>query len=536
MNGLPMSKNTTTEVFLSLLSGLAIACLYVNLGHISTVCSSVFVFLLCVTVVYTVSMLSLAIFFWCKAPNPPPPSNNINDKLFPDLDQPLMNSASSQHNGSLEDDTTTTTHPRVTSSRNYYTGCCATMSLIILVFLMIAKSIIGNKRGPTTVTGLDHPVDATIDANGMLHIVGKTHHDVHFAQGLLTAELRLWEMEFQRRVGQGTLSELVGSAGVGHDKMSRTLGLYAAAERAILTLDDYASSAINAYCDGVNAYLNANASLPVEMLLLGVDGANIAPWRPADSLVWGKIMSLELSGNVGNEFMRYELSAGANLTMEDIEQIIAPFNTTRFPTVLTVDDLNTTELRHHLHVVDAASVEPSVAATSFYKTYQGSAVKHKHNKKATTARPQKMVRLLRSGHGHGASNNWVVGGSRTTSGKPMLANDPHLLLTAPSVWIATHLKVEKQKDTTLTDSSNTTPMDVWGASFAGVPGIVTGRNNHIAWGVTNTGVDVQDLFIMTEDPVHHPNEYLWNNKWVKYQVRNEREGGMCLCVGLWLWL
>ena len=360
-------------------------------------------------------------------------------------------------------------------------------------------------------------------------IPGETHHDVHFSQGLLTAELRLWEMEFQRRVGRGTLSELVGKAGLGHDKMSRTLGLYASAERAVASLEGYAAAAIQSYTDGVNEYLRSNATLPFEMILLGVDRYNIDPWMPADSLVWGKIMALELSGNMKVEWMRYQLLAGANLTVDEVNQIIAPFDTLKFPTVLTTDDLNTTSLRDHLHVVDAAAAVPSKEAQDFYESYRGSAKipSSSFSSSATSSSASdhhRVVRLLRSEEGHGASNNWVVGGSRTTTNKPMLANDPHLQLTAPSVWIATHLKVEPKPTTTTKAQRNTTvttPMDVWGAAFAGMPGIVTGRNAHIAWGVTNTGVDVQDLFIMEEDMKKHPGEYMWNGVWIKYMTRKE---------------
>ena len=511
-----------------------------------TECSAIFAILAIITVLFVCASTLIFVINFC--PKTKTDSKNFNDELFTTVgDQPLLNSAS-------QPQTTTTTNQeqeqfcpkKCQSSRAKCTSCCSIMSFVLTILtILLQYSIIGNKHGPLFVTGLDQPVTTTIDSDGMLHIVAETHHDVHFAQGLLTAELRLWEMEFQRRVGRGTLSELVGTPGLGHDKMSRTLGLYQAAERAFHDLDNYGKIAINAYCDGVNAYLRSNASLPFEMIVLGVDPYNIDSWKPADSLVWGKIMSLELSGNIKNEWSRFTLMAGANLTYEETNQIIAPFNTSRFPTVLTTEDLNTTSLRDHLHVVDAAAAEPNTEALHFYESYRGTAkIKQSTNNKFQ--KPAQLVRLLRSMNGPGASNNWVVGGSRTTSGLPMLANDPHLQLTAPSVWLATHLKVEPSKKssttktttattatttattttTTTTTTSNTIetrPMDVWGAAFAGVPGIVTGRNAYIAWGVTNTGVDVQDLFVMEEGGIDgtNKNQYKWNDKWINYDIRKE---------------
>ena len=514
------------ELFATIFSGISLVITYGDLVHLATVCSFIFILLLCVTIIFAVGSISTAVINICPT-KIIVASNAINGMS----DQPLMNSATGHFDGEEENDlkgdtaagggaTTAKGNCEITR-RAKCSICCSTLTVIfaILVALLHFK-IVGNKRGPIYVDGLDYPVTTTIDSDGMLHIVAKTHHDVHFAQGLITAELRLWEMEFQRRVGRGTLSELVGEPGLGHDKMSRTLGLYKAAERAVDDLDAYGKVAINAYADGVNAYLRSNATLPFEMILLGVDPSNIDPWVPADSLVWGKIMSLELSGNAKNEWERFNMLAGANLTLDEVNKILPPFNTSRFPTVLTVDDLNTTSLRESLHVVDAASLKPSADALKFYESYRGTASLPKDLSKQQ--KQQHRVRLLRSIQGHGASNNWVVGGSRTKSGKPLLANDPHLQLTAPSVWLAAHLKVENSNQGN-GNRTNPGPMDVWGASFAGVPGIVTGRNAYISWGVTNTGVDVQDLFVMEEGGTDGKsmNQYKWNGKWIDYNIRKE---------------
>ena len=163
----------------------------------------------------------------------------------------------------------------------------------------------------------------------------------------------------------------MGKPGLGHDKMSRTLGLYASAELAYQTLDDYSKQSLDSYAAGVNAYLNGNAHVPLEMQLLGVDPGNIAPWRPADSLVWGKLMSLELSGNLKDEMLRYRFMGGAGMPFERVEEVIAPFDTNRFPTVLTEEDLQTTDLRHHLGQVDAAAAKTVERGARILRVIQG---------------------------------------------------------------------------------------------------------------------------------------------------------------------
>ena len=545
------------ELVAVLCSAISMLVFYYDIGHLATVCSALFAVLAIFTIVFVCASTFLCVVNFCRTTT----KNNLYS-AHADGGELLLNTAAETDAGNYPGNhvgngatsvaaasTAAITRPtnviaeerfcpqKCQTQRAMGTSCCSILSLVLAILAALLHfGLVGDKRGPTLVAGLDHSVTATIDANGMLHVVGETHHDVHFAQGLLTTELRLWEMEFQRRVGRGTLSELVGTGGLGHDKMSRTLGLYQAAERAYHDLDNYGKNAVKAYTAGVNAYLRTNATLPFEMILLGVDPYNIDPWVPADSLVWGKIMSLELSGNMKVEWMRYTLLAGANLTYSQMNQILPPFSTSKFPTVLTKNDLNTTSLRDHLHVVDAAAAVPSAEALAFYNSYRGSAsvppptsIKqtnkekntNKNKKKASTT---KKVRLLRSIGFHGASNNWVVSGSRTDTGKPMLANDPHLQLTAPSVWLAAHLKVEPKTISTHHGISNLkqneVPMDVWGASFAGLPGIVTGRNKYISWGVTNTGVDVQDLFVMEEDEKRQ-NQYKWHGTWIDYKIRKE---------------
>ncbi len=286
------------------------------------------------------------------------------------------------------------------------------------------------------------------------------------------------------------------------------------------------------------------------MQLLGVDPAHIDPWLPADSLVWGKLMALELAGNMNVEWLRYQLVGAAGLSYDHVQEIVAPFNTSRFPTVLTVEDLNSTDLRDRLFTVDAAAAEDSDAVKAFVESYRGNVGQAQTQAHAATSSEEERAtaepkattppggfRLFRGtsgahgGYSLGASNNWVIGGSFTQTGKPMLANDPHLQLMAPSIWVATHLNVTVREQPPRPPPQTKTAdaeedMDCWGAAFAGLPGIVTGRNAHIAWGVTNTGVDIQDLFVMDEDDdadetTSAARRYKWHGEWTDYTTRTE---------------
>ena len=219
------------------------------------------------------------------------------------------------------------------------------------------------------------------------------------------------------------------------------------------------------------------------------------PWKPADSLVWGKLMALNLCHNMNEELQFLQLLRDAKLSYDRVMELFPPFDFTRFPTVLQQEDFpkNFTE-----GIVDAAAEKPDEAALDWY-----SELADKNESFPSIART--LNKGLFADHGkYGASNNFVVGGSRTSSGKPFLANDPHLTLTAPSIWLAVHLNMKGSHE-------------VWGASFPGLPGIVIGRNNYISWAVTNTGADVQDLYVMKGNDTH----YLWDGEYVAYELDTE---------------
>jgi penicillin amidase len=294
--------------------------------------------------------------------------------------------------------------------------------------------------GRISVDGLSASIEIIRDRDSVPHIVAQTPDDAVFGLGFVHAQDRLWQMEMNRRIGAGRLSEIVGPAGLGPDRFLRTLGVYDAAERTVAKLDAETRRGLDAYAAGVNAFLTTRAGpLPPEFLILGHEPE---PWRPADSLVWVKMMAWDLAGNWSEELLRARLAT--KLSADQIAELFPGY---------PADGI--TVLEHYAALYDQLPIRELAAA-------------------------------IRPSEPHNGSNNWVVSGSRTESGKPLLANDPHLSLSAPALWYFAHLQAPD--------------LDVIGATLPGVPAVVLGRNDRIAWGFTTTGSDVQDLFIERIDP------------------------------------
>ena len=381
-------------------------------------------------------------------------------------------------------------------------------------------------HGPQVLAGpriVDHallsaPATLHVTHEGMIHIEAATEHDANFMQGYATAEMRLWQLEMQRRIGAGTLAEVAGKGALPTDKMMRTLGIYDAAVRTLAVIKDADAStydALMAYVDGVNAYLEQKPStqLPVEFKILGYRPAK---WTAVDSIVWIKLMAMELSGNLKDELERYKLLHVPGMTPARLAELKPPFDHTQFPTILNMEDLASDNVP--IGVVDAASVAPSDEIRDWLASL--SLGQKKTTKKKTTTKKKKttaaapgvsptvrlpLVGLFRDLQAR-ASNNWVVGPTRTKAGAPLLCNDPHLTLTAPSIWLIMHKR--------WSDVSGVA-QDVVGATFSGLPGIVIGRNNNISWGVTNTAADCQDLFVLT---VNEKNEYSVDGEWQLFNL------------------
>lgn len=325
--------------------------------------------------------------------------------------------------------------------------CALVVLLVVAVAALLVwlRLSVATLDGTVAVAGPEAEVEILRDDWGIPHILATTPEDAYFGLGFAHAQDRLFQMEQQRRLAQGRLSELLGASTREFDRFIRTLGLYRAAEESVAALDPATLKALEAYAAGVNAYMASHSgALAPEFALLLADAPE--PWRPADSVAWLKVMALHLSGNWRQEALRARLVALLG------EEKAATF----FPA----------------HPADATSI---VDAARF----------------PPGEWPQTLLDLLpQSGNG---SNNWVVDGRHTSSGLPILANDPHLGFSMPAVWYLAHLEAPG--------------LSVAGATLPGIPTIVSGTNGRIAWGITNTGPDTQDLFIERPDP-DDPARYL----------------------------
>lgn len=318
--------------------------------------------------------------------------------------------------------------------------------------------------GQIHVTGITRDIEIVRDRHGIPHISAATDADALFGLGFVHAQDRLWQMEMNRRTGAGRLSEILGPAALSTDKFLRTLGVYRVAEQTLGAYEPAERAPLDAYSAGVNAYLDTHTGpLPLEFLILD---HKPEPWRAEDSLVWMKMMAWDLGNNFHEELARARLSR--QLSAHQISEFMPPYPG---DAPHLIDDL------------------PKLA-----KLYQAADV---------TRLAQALPETPPPGIG---SNNWVVDGGRTLSGKPLLANDPHLGLSAPSVWYFAHLSVAGH--------------DVIGATLPGVPAVVLGRNNQIAWGFTNTAPDVQDLYLEKIDAAK-PDFYLTPTGLRRFSQRQE---------------
>lgn len=326
--------------------------------------------------------------------------------------------------------------------------------------------------------GLTDEVKVLREPSGIVHIQAQNENDLFFTLGVVHAQDRLWQMDYQRRLGAGRLSEVLGEDTLQQDILTRTLGLYQAAESAYQNLAPETKQVVDDYTAGINAYRATEPTLPVEFSFLGYEPE---PWQPADALVVNKIQSFGLSSNLESELLRSRLLTGG-LSPERIQELLPPYPENA-PTILQSTDLQ------------QQSALPVTGVADFPELPQEMQVGLESLQTLDDAIPSLVQ----------ASNNWVVSGSRTTTGKPFLANDPHLSLQVPSVWYQAHLE--------------SPTLDVIGGTFPGLPGVLTGHNRQIAWGVTNVGADVQDLYMLEETA--DGAGYLYQGQVQPYQVREE---------------
>ena len=334
--------------------------------------------------------------------------------------------------------------------------------------------------GTLDVPGLNDRVDVYRDAAGIPHIYANTTHDLFFAQGYVHAQDRFYQMDFWRHQTAGRLSELYGTATLDEDRFLRTVGWARLAEEEYAAADEATRGLLEAYAAGVNAYTNGRPAnkISLEYTLLGLTGLSNyvpEPWTPAQSLAWAKAMAWNLGGNMDEEIRRALLMR--QIGPENTEQFLPLYP--EYHPVIVPDALGE---------IDLKTLAAGLAATD--------------------------ENLGTRFEGIG-SNNWVIAGSRTTTGQPLLANDPHLGIQMPSIWYEMGLHC--------IDLTPDCQYDAAGFTFAGVPTVVIGHNRRIAWGFTNTGPDVQDLYIERVNP-ENANQYEVNGEWVDMDVTRESIG------------
>ncbi|MGL4174012.1 MAG: penicillin acylase family protein [Actinomycetota bacterium] len=327
-----------------------------------------------------------------------------------------------------------------------------------------------DRSGTLAIPGLSAEVQVLRDDRGIPHLYAQTSADLFLAQGYVHAQDRFFEMDARRHITAGRLAELVGDNpdAIAADRAVRTMGWRRVAEQEVSLLSAQTRQYLQAYADGVNAYLRDRSSgqVAVEYTILDLTlpEYQIEPWQLADSLAWLKGLGWELKGNYTDEVTRAR--ASAFLPQRRIEELYPDVPSNLLPVI-----------------PDPASVAAASASTaSVSVTTPEMAAAIIAADDVLTAIPQ----ITGQGAGVG-SNSWVVDGSRTETGKPLLANDPHLATQAPSAWYQMGLHC--------TTVNTDCPFDVSGFTFAGLPTVVIGHNANIAWGFTNLPADVTDMYL-----------------------------------------
>ncbi|WP_170338888.1 penicillin acylase family protein [Ruegeria arenilitoris] len=334
-----------------------------------------------------------------------------------------------------------------------------TLAAIGLVYFLASQSLPDYDQ-TLQVKGLNAPVEIVRDTANVPHILGQTDPDVFFGLGYAHAQDRLWQMTVMRRTVQGRLSEVFGQRTVHIDKLMRRLDLYGLAHQSFEVQDDYTKAALRAYAAGVNARLdeineNALGRGAPEMFLFN---APVAPWQPGDSIAMIKLMAVQLSGHLQDEVLR----ARTSLMLNDPQRL---------------SDI--------LPDVPGAGIAALPEYAALFPNLPRYAANSEPAASWLNPVPQRGLA--------GASNAWSAAPSRSATGGTLLANDPHLGLTAPGIWYLARLELTKG--------------GVIGATIPGIPAVMSGRSDRLGWGLTSSYLDDQDVHIERVNP-DNPEEYL----------------------------
>jgi penicillin amidase len=336
--------------------------------------------------------------------------------------------------------------------------------LFVISTLCLSFTAANALQTPLSFPDLTAEVSVRRDARAIPYIEAKNDADLYFVQGYVTAGDRLWQMDLLRRVARGETAEIFGNAAVEEDKRWRRFGFAKISDDSIAFLSPELRVALDAYARGVNAYVATldDKTLPIEFRILQYKPR---AWTASDSIVVGKILADALSSTWRNDLVRASLQSLPKEKVADLTNQVTPYDVVLFGK-------------------DGLIAERGIRnAESSTMTGMDSVLADAQRLDDLRARSLERVGLY--AEELAASNNWVISGKRTADGKPLLANDPHLQPSAPGIWYLTHL--------------STPTMRASGVTFPGVPGIVLGHNANIAWGATNVGPDVQDLYLETFD-------------------------------------
>ena len=422
------------------------------------------------------------------------------------------------------------------------------LAVLLVVVVVVAAAAggllawVGARALPQTtgtlrVAGLAGSVTVYRDAAGVAQIVADSSDDLFFAQGFVHASERMWQMEVFRHIGSGRLAELFGDSQVDTDRFIRTLGWRQAAERDVAAAPADVRRALDRYAAGVNAWIaGQHGKMPLAFVVAGLEsgtggglgGYTPEPWQPVDSAVFGKIQAWSLGGNLDAEIFR--MLSDARLGSPALTDALAPALGTDGPVIVPTGAAGSFGAGSKLSPTTVVGPDTVVGRT----TSPAGAPRvgtpfAAASSPVTSAATTGLLRLgaiasgigvlaglgasdTAFGHPGVGSNDWVVAPSKSATGHALLANDPHLGIQMPSIWYINGLRCRSV--------SAACPYDVEGVSFPGVPAVILGHNARIAWGATNVGPDVEDLFVETPDPTNAAN-YLYKGTSHPFTARSE---------------
>ncbi len=372
--------------------------------------------------------------------------------------------------------------------------CTATLTVLTLSLSVIlqAPGVFSQEPGNAasksiSISGLKSSVTVRRDERGIPYIEAANDEDLYFAQGYITASDRLWQMDLLRRTVRGELAEIFGSGALSQDKLHRTFGFGRIIDENATRLTGKLKVALNAYAQGVNAYIASLTpqTLPPEF---GILQYKPRPWMPADSLAVGKLLAEYLSNTWQLDVMRASLATLPSEKRAALLPEVSPLD------VLVVGG-DGKQTKTETQGLRLPAAPPPALLAELNKSIEDQ--RRSFERLGFPSRPLESLE---------ASNNWVVSGKRTASGKPLLANDPHIPAAAPGVWHIVEL--------------SSPGIHAAGVTFPGAPGIVLGHNDFIAWGATNLGPDVQDVYAEKFDK-DNPRKYLTPSGWRDAEVRKE---------------